>query len=172
MIVVIGDSLAKTLATSAAKLIENETLPQYLTKRRWFGLKDQAIKSARLTNVAKIGDDAHEVLFSEIEVKTTGATTRWLLPLGILWEDEPPERSPVASRWRGCGAAAGQAFLPTPSPFPISPAKLSRLSPSAKKSCLATASSTFGRRKPVAPSSRALPRRTFIGLRPNNPTAR
>jgi maltose alpha-D-glucosyltransferase / alpha-amylase len=94
MIVVIGDSLAKTLATSAAKLIEDETLPQYLAKRRWFGLKDQAIKSARLTNVAKIGDDAHEVLFSEIEVKTTGATTRWLLPLGILWEDEPSDALP------------------------------------------------------------------------------
>ena len=85
---VIRDSLAKALATSAVKLIEDEALPQYIAKRRWFGLKDQAIKNARIMNVAKIGDEPHEILLSEIEVKTTGATTRWLLPLGILWEDE------------------------------------------------------------------------------------
>ena len=85
---VIRDSLAKALATSAVKLIEDEALPQYIAKRRWFGLKDQVIKNARIMNVAKIGDEPHEILLSEIEVKTTGATTRWLLPLGILWEDE------------------------------------------------------------------------------------
>ena len=92
---VIRDSLAKALATSAVKLIEDEALPQYIAKRRWFGLKDQAIKNARIMNVAKIGDEPHEILLSEIEVKTTGATTRWLLPLGILWEDESSAALPT-----------------------------------------------------------------------------
>ena len=92
---VIRDSLAKALATSAVKLIEDEVLPQYIAKRRWFGLKDQVIKNARIMNVAKIGDEPHEILLSEIEVKTTGATTRWLLPLGILWEDESSAALPT-----------------------------------------------------------------------------
>jgi maltose alpha-D-glucosyltransferase / alpha-amylase len=92
---VIRDSLAKALATSAVKVIEDEALPQYIAKRRWFGLKDQAIKNARIMNVAKIGDEPHEILLSEIEVKTTGATTRWLLPLGILWEDESSAALPT-----------------------------------------------------------------------------
>ena len=92
---VIRDSLAKALATSAVKLIEDEALPQYIAKRRWFGLKDQVIKNARIMNVAKIGDEPHEILLSEIEVKTTGATTRWLLPLGILWEDESSAALPT-----------------------------------------------------------------------------
>jgi maltose alpha-D-glucosyltransferase / alpha-amylase len=92
---VIRDNLGKALATSAVKLIEDEALPQYIAKRRWFGLKDQAIKNARITNVAKIGDEPHEILLSEIEVKTTGATTRWLLPLGILWEDESSAALPT-----------------------------------------------------------------------------
>jgi maltose alpha-D-glucosyltransferase / alpha-amylase len=87
--------LAKALATSAVKLIEDEALPQYIAKRRWFGLKDQVIKNARIMNVAKIGDEPHEILLSEIEVKTTGATTRWLLPLGILWEDESSAALPT-----------------------------------------------------------------------------
>ena len=34
-------------------------------------------------------------MLSEIEVKTTGATTRWLLPLGILWEDELSAALPI-----------------------------------------------------------------------------
>ena len=84
----ISDSLATALTTSAAKLIEAEALPQYIAERRWFGLKDQAIKKTRITNVAKIADDAQDILLCEIEVTTTGATTRWLLPLGILWEEE------------------------------------------------------------------------------------
>jgi maltose alpha-D-glucosyltransferase / alpha-amylase len=103
--IVVRDSLAKTLATSAAKLIEDEALPQYIAKRRWFGFKDQAIKNARITNVANIGDDPHEILLSEIEVKTSSASTRWLLPLGILWEDEPsaalPNRLALARVRRG-----------------------------------------------------------------------
>ena len=102
---VIRDGLAKALATSAVKLIEDEALPQYLAKRRWFGLKDQAIKNARITNVAKISEEPSEILLSEIEVETTGATTRWLLPLGILWEDESsaalPNRLALARVRRG-----------------------------------------------------------------------
>jgi maltose alpha-D-glucosyltransferase/alpha-amylase len=103
--IVIRDSLAKALSTSSAKLVEDEALPQYIAKRRWFGLKDQAIKATRITNLINIGDDAHEILLTEIEVKTPGATTRWLLPLAVLWEDEPsaalPNRLALARVRRG-----------------------------------------------------------------------
>ena len=44
---VIRGSLAKALVSPAAKLVEDEALPQYIAKRRWFGLKDQPIKAAR-----------------------------------------------------------------------------------------------------------------------------
>jgi maltose alpha-D-glucosyltransferase/alpha-amylase len=102
---VIRDSLAKALSTSAAKLVEDEALPQYIAKRRWFGLKDQAIKATRVTNLINIGNSAREILLTEIEVKTPGATTRWFLPLSILWEDEPsaalPNQLAVARVRRG-----------------------------------------------------------------------
>jgi maltose alpha-D-glucosyltransferase/alpha-amylase len=86
---VIRDSLAKALSTSAAKLVEDEALPQYIARRRWFGLKDQAIKATRIINLIDIGEGAHEILLTEVEVKTPGATTHWFLPLSIQWEDEP-----------------------------------------------------------------------------------
>ena len=38
--------------------------------------------------------DEREVLLSEIEVKTDGATTRWQLPLSMCWDDEPSAALP------------------------------------------------------------------------------
>ena len=69
------DSLAKALVSPAAKLVEDEASPQYIAKRRWYGLKDQPIKAARITHVVNIGDEADEFLLTDEEVKTTGATT-------------------------------------------------------------------------------------------------
>jgi maltose alpha-D-glucosyltransferase / alpha-amylase len=86
---IIRDSLANALSTPAAKLVEDEALPQYIARRRWFGLKDQAIKATRIINLINIDEGAREILLTEVEVKTPGATTRWFLPLSILWEDEP-----------------------------------------------------------------------------------
>jgi maltose alpha-D-glucosyltransferase/alpha-amylase len=91
---IVRDSLAKALASPAAKLVEDEALPQYIAKRRWFGLKDQTIKAVRVTHLVNIGDEAREILLTVAEVKTTGATTRWLLPLAVLWEDEPSTALP------------------------------------------------------------------------------
>ena len=91
---IVRDSLAKALASPAAKLVEDEALPQYIAKRRWFGLKDQTIKAVRVTDLVNIGDEAREILLTVAEVKTTGATTRWLLPLAVLWEDEPSTSLP------------------------------------------------------------------------------
>jgi maltose alpha-D-glucosyltransferase / alpha-amylase len=86
---IVRGSLAKALVSPAAKLVEDEALPQYISKRRWFGLKDQPIKAARISHLVNIGDDADEILLTVAEVKTPGATTHWLLPLAVLWEDEP-----------------------------------------------------------------------------------
>ena len=103
--VVLRDDLAKAISANAETVIEREALPQYLAKRRWFGLKDQTIKSARIAGLIDIGDGEREILLSEIEVKTSAGTSRWSLPLAILWEDEPsaalPNRLALARVRRG-----------------------------------------------------------------------
>jgi maltose alpha-D-glucosyltransferase / alpha-amylase len=87
--IVMRDTLAKALSPDGRVLIENESLPQYIAKRRWFGLKDQTIRSAHIANVTDIRDGDREILLAEVEVKTDAAPSRWFLPMSILWEDEP-----------------------------------------------------------------------------------
>jgi maltose alpha-D-glucosyltransferase/alpha-amylase len=86
---VMRDGLANAFSTSARALIENESLPPYIGKRRWFGFKDQKIETVRIADFFSIGTSDREILLAEIEVKTDGSTSRWQLPLAILWEDEP-----------------------------------------------------------------------------------
>jgi maltose alpha-D-glucosyltransferase / alpha-amylase len=103
--VVLRDSLAHALSGPAQSLIETEALPQYLVKRRWFGLKDQAILATRIVLLTDIGGRGRDILLGEIEVKTKAATTNWLLPLSVLWDDEPsaalPSRLALARVRRG-----------------------------------------------------------------------
>jgi maltose alpha-D-glucosyltransferase / alpha-amylase len=103
--VVLRNSLSQALKTNAQDLIEKDTLPQYILKRRWFGLKDQKIEAVRLTSTIDIGDRDQEILLSEVEVKSGGATSRWLLPMSILWDEEAgaalPSRLALARVRRG-----------------------------------------------------------------------
>jgi maltose alpha-D-glucosyltransferase/alpha-amylase len=86
---VIRGSLASEAFEIANKLTEHEALPQYIAKRRWFNLKGQEVQDARVIDTVDIGDVEHESVLTTVEVKTPNETSRWLLPLGILWEDEP-----------------------------------------------------------------------------------
>jgi maltose alpha-D-glucosyltransferase/alpha-amylase len=88
MTLVIRGRVCDALLRMARDAVENEILPQYIAKRRWFGLKDEKIESTRIDRLIDIGDDAEEILLGEIEVKTKSGKTCWLLPLGVFWEDE------------------------------------------------------------------------------------
>jgi maltose alpha-D-glucosyltransferase/alpha-amylase len=71
--------------TAARTVIERESLPPYLAKRRWFGMKDQVLLSARIALMTRVPSD--DAVLLEIETKTATGTARWLLPLGIVWGD-------------------------------------------------------------------------------------
>jgi maltose alpha-D-glucosyltransferase/alpha-amylase len=102
---VLRDNLGKALATTAEAAITREILPQYIAKRRWFGMKDQSIESTRIAHLTNIGEAGRELLLGEIEVKTSGGASCWQLPLAILWEDESsaalPNRLALARVRRG-----------------------------------------------------------------------
>ena len=84
---VVRGRVSDALLRMARDAVENEILPQYIAKRRWFGLKDEKIESTRIARLIDIGEGAEEILLAEIEVKTKSGKTSWLLPLGVLWED-------------------------------------------------------------------------------------
>jgi maltose alpha-D-glucosyltransferase/alpha-amylase len=102
---VLRENLGKVLSTTAEAVIAREILPQYIVKRRWFGLKDQSIESTRIAHLTNIGEAGREFLLGEVQVKGGGGASCWLLPLAILWEDEPsaalPNRLALARVRRG-----------------------------------------------------------------------
>jgi len=75
---------------AARSLIERDVLPAYLSKRRWFAVKDETLKSARVALLTRV--PAEDYLLLEIESETESGVARWLLPVGIVWEENnlPP----------------------------------------------------------------------------------
>jgi maltose alpha-D-glucosyltransferase/alpha-amylase len=86
---VLNDGLVNALTKSHRTLFEREVLPPYLAKRRWFSAKDEMIERVRIVDFAHIPGAKREIFFCDIEVRTASGISRWLLPLAIVWEDEP-----------------------------------------------------------------------------------
>ena len=67
-----------------------DVLPAYLMKRRWFSAKDQSIKSVAVQVPRRRCRAERELLLAEIEIaEPTASVNRWLLPLAVVWDDEP-----------------------------------------------------------------------------------
>jgi maltose alpha-D-glucosyltransferase/alpha-amylase len=103
--IVLRNSLADALQSASHAVLEREPLPLYLAKRRWFSAKDQTIESVRIRYLARLPDGEGEMLLAEIEAKARRDATRWLLPLTMIWDDEPnaalPQRLALARVRRG-----------------------------------------------------------------------
>jgi maltose alpha-D-glucosyltransferase/alpha-amylase len=68
-------------------LFENEVVPTWLANRRWFAAKDQKLRSVRVVMAARLGEQ-RELALLAVEVEHAGGQERYLLPLGIAWDDE------------------------------------------------------------------------------------
>ncbi len=75
-----------TLDSGCKRILENDSLPAYLPKRRWFANKDASIDSIKICYSVPFGDPQRPVLFSEIAVESAGHTDLYQLPLGFLAE--------------------------------------------------------------------------------------
>jgi maltose alpha-D-glucosyltransferase / alpha-amylase len=93
--VVLRDKLAEVIASSTATEIERDALPSYLGMRRWFAAKDQKLKSARIASVGRLPGGDRELLLCEVVVETDGGTSRWSLPLSMVWDDETASALPT-----------------------------------------------------------------------------
>jgi maltose alpha-D-glucosyltransferase/alpha-amylase len=86
---VLRKSLSEVLAPASLKTIEVDILPPYLSRRRWFAGKGAEVTQTRLAFVeAMTGRGGAEVLLAEVEAADATGLGRYLLPLGIAWEDE------------------------------------------------------------------------------------
>ncbi len=66
---------------------ETSILPPYLAKRRWFAAKDRKLDGARVAFTVRVGAGREAALVA-VEASHADGTERYLLPLGIGWDDE------------------------------------------------------------------------------------
>ncbi len=86
--IVLRGHLAETLLGPAKPTLENEVLPAYLQKRRWFSAKNQILESVRLGYAVPMTDGEDECQLCEIETVTSAGTAQWLIPLAIVEDTE------------------------------------------------------------------------------------
>ena len=80
--------LADVLAQQGRDVLEREALPAYLPRRRWFASKTERLEAARLAYAAPLPTTGGAVMFAEVEAVLPGRSERYVLPLGVAWEDE------------------------------------------------------------------------------------
>ncbi len=83
---VVRRELAEVLSGPARGLLETEVLPEYLPKRRWFAAKGERLRSTRIAYAVPVPEQP--VIATEIEVLLGDRAERYVLPVGLAWEDE------------------------------------------------------------------------------------
>jgi maltose alpha-D-glucosyltransferase/alpha-amylase len=91
---IIRGGIADVLAVEPRRIIEEDTLPAYLMRRRWFASKDDEIVSARLAVAEPITGATLDMILAEVEVTLPRRTESYLLPLAIAWDDEATDALP------------------------------------------------------------------------------
>jgi maltose alpha-D-glucosyltransferase / alpha-amylase len=91
---VLREGLEHALLTSERRVLEDNVIPTYLAKRRWFAVKNEPIKAARFASLAKLPGGEREIFLSEIETETPAVHARWQVPLTIVWDGEPSPALP------------------------------------------------------------------------------
>jgi maltose alpha-D-glucosyltransferase / alpha-amylase len=92
--IVLRNRLADGLQAARA-VLEREVLPAYLAKRRWFALKDQALRAMRLTSLMPLPNTEDELVLADVETETEGGSAHWQVPLAIAWDERPTGPLPV-----------------------------------------------------------------------------
>ena len=80
--------LADVLGQQGRDVLEREALPAYLPKRRWYASKADKLQRVRLAYSAPLPTTGGAVMFAEVEAVLPDRSERYVLPLGVAWEDE------------------------------------------------------------------------------------
>jgi maltose alpha-D-glucosyltransferase/alpha-amylase len=91
---VLRTGIADVLAPEPRRLIEEDALPSYLARRRWFASKDETIGAVRLAMAEPITGAGLDLILTELEVSLPHRTESYLLPLAIAWEDSTADALP------------------------------------------------------------------------------
>ena len=84
--IVLRRELADALAEPGRGILEREALPAYLPKRRWFASKGETLHGVRIAYAVPVPEQP--ILVTEIEADLGERKERYVLPVGIGWDDE------------------------------------------------------------------------------------
>jgi len=87
---VLRGGLGDIAAEPARTLLEDELLPSYLERRRWFQHKDHGVDAVTINAFDPLPGAGEETMFVELCVKTGAKNERYALPLTVAWEDAAP----------------------------------------------------------------------------------
>ncbi|MGZ5817322.1 MAG: maltose alpha-D-glucosyltransferase [Burkholderiaceae bacterium] len=90
---VLRHSVMELLEAPNRTVLEKESLPAYLPKRRWYAAKQEKLQSTRIALATLLpASQARPKLFptmlAEIETVTASGVNRYLLPLGFIREED------------------------------------------------------------------------------------
>ena len=87
--IVVRNMLSEIGLGSSRRLLEQEVLPAYLPKRRWFSSKSETLKGVSLAYVVPMGDGRdNTALMTEIVVSVGDRSERYFLPIGVVREED------------------------------------------------------------------------------------
>ena len=100
MTLVVRKDIDELLRGPSRAALENDILPNYLRKRRWFGHKDDELSHTRIALATRLLRDGRPLMMVEVETHATsqgreGAAERYLLPFGFFGEDESISALPM-----------------------------------------------------------------------------
>jgi maltose alpha-D-glucosyltransferase / alpha-amylase len=91
---VLRGAVTEILAPEERRLIEEETLPAYLSRRRWFASRDEKLVSVNLSMAEPVSGGGADLILTELQANLANRTENYLLPLAIAWEDNVVDALP------------------------------------------------------------------------------
>jgi maltose alpha-D-glucosyltransferase / alpha-amylase len=94
---VVRKDIDELLSGATRKQLENDILPGYLQKRRWFGSKDSKVGPVRIALATELPRDGRPMMLVEIETRAAKGNVeaeRYQLPFGFFGEDESTSALP------------------------------------------------------------------------------
>jgi len=88
---VVHSRLRNELTESSRDVLQREVLPNYLSRRRWFAGKGLPIRHAHISYITPL--PSPDLFLTEVEVESgkkdgETRTDRYVLPIGVLWDQE------------------------------------------------------------------------------------
>ena len=111
---VVRGELSDLIAPANRAVIEREALPAYLPKRRWFASKGDRLVSVSIAYAVALPGST-TVGFTEIETTFADRSEFYVMPMGVVWEDEMsgalPQQLALTPRAQGAARRLPDGWL-------------------------------------------------------------